>query len=60
MEVTQNHLREEDLVFSLFGSMLAGSAILLLSLAISSSLRTDFYRHSRIVRESLGLHKRPS
>jgi PST family polysaccharide transporter len=60
MEVTQNHLREEGLVFSLFGSMLAGTAIVLLSLSISSSLRTDFYRHSRIVRESLGLHRRQS
>jgi PST family polysaccharide transporter len=60
MEMTQNHLREEGLVLSLLAGMLAGSAIVLLSLSVSSSLRADLFRHSRIVRESLGLHRRQS
>lgn len=60
MEVTQNYLFEDGLVFSLLGAIFSGTAIVLLSFSVSSSLRADYFDHFRIVRESLGSHRRPS
>jgi len=47
MEVTQNHLREEGLILSLAGAMLAGTVTVVLSISVSNSLRSDFLSFAR-------------
>lgn len=51
MEATQSQVTEEGLIFTIFGAAGAGSAILLLSITLSSTLRADCVSHFRIVKE---------